>query len=148
MATRDPQDIADEDARIGNIGDRDLIMGPARAIKDKLNEDLTGGAYVGSRLNVPSNTRLGKMSAGDTRLLNTTDADNARDELISRYAGDIAKDREKSKYQRMMQLGADLVNKKKGGKVKKMSKGGNVASSASKRGDGIAQRGKTKGRFC
>jgi hypothetical protein len=32
---------------------------------------------------------------------------------------------------------------KKGGKVKKMSKGG----SASSRADGIAQRGKTKGRF-
>jgi hypothetical protein len=35
---------------------------------------------------------------------------------------------------------------KRGGKVKKMAKGGSV-SSASKRADGIAQRGKTKGRF-
>ena len=33
---------------------------------------------------------------------------------------------------------------KKGGKVKKMSGGG----SASKRADGIAQRGKTRGKFC
>jgi hypothetical protein len=36
---------------------------------------------------------------------------------------------------------------KKGGKVKKMASGGMTAS-ASKRGDGIAQRGKTKGRVC
>jgi len=36
---------------------------------------------------------------------------------------------------------------KKGGKVKKMASGGKV-SSASKRADGIAQRGKTKGRMC
>ena len=36
---------------------------------------------------------------------------------------------------------------KKGGKVKKMASGG-TTSSASKRGDGIAQRGKTKGRVC
>ena len=36
---------------------------------------------------------------------------------------------------------------KKGGAVKKMASGGKV-SSASKRGDGIAQRGKTKGRMC
>ena len=36
---------------------------------------------------------------------------------------------------------------KKGGKVKKMASGGMI-SSASKRGDGIAQRGKTKGRVC
>jgi len=35
----------------------------------------------------------------------------------------------------------------KGGAVKKMASGGSV-SSASKRGDGIAQRGKTKGRMC
>ena len=35
---------------------------------------------------------------------------------------------------------------KKGGKVKKMAKGGSV-SSASKRGDGCATKGKTKGRF-
>ena len=36
---------------------------------------------------------------------------------------------------------------KKGGKVKKYASGGSV-SSASKRADGIAQRGKTKGRIC
>ena len=39
---------------------------------------------------------------------------------------------------------------KRGGKVKKMASGGmtSKASSASRRGDGIAQRGKTKGRMC
>lgn len=36
---------------------------------------------------------------------------------------------------------------KRGGAVKKMASGGKV-SSASSRGDGIAQRGKTKGRMC
>jgi len=36
---------------------------------------------------------------------------------------------------------------KKGGSVKKMASGGKV-SSASSRADGIAQRGKTKGRMC
>lgn len=36
---------------------------------------------------------------------------------------------------------------KKGGAVNKMAKGGSVKSGASKRGDGIAQRGKTKGRM-
>jgi len=38
------------------------------------------------------------------------------------------------------------VGKAKGGKVAGYAKGGSV-SSASKRADGIAQRGKTKGRF-
>lgn len=36
---------------------------------------------------------------------------------------------------------------KRGGAVKKMASGGSV-SSASRRADGIAQRGKTKGKFC
>ena len=40
----------------------------------------------------------------------------------------------------------ETENFKRGGKVKKYAKGGSV-SSASKRGDGIAQRGKTKGRM-
>jgi hypothetical protein len=41
-------------------------------------------------------------------------------------------------------------NMKRGGAVKKMASGGmtSKASSASKRADGIAQRGKTKGRMC
>lgn len=37
---------------------------------------------------------------------------------------------------------------RRGGAVKKHAKGGSVKSSASKRGDGIAQRGKTKGKLC
>ena len=44
------------------------------------------------------------------------------------------------------QLRSDFGPYKKGGVVKKMAKGGKV-SSASSRGDGIAQRGKTKGRM-
>jgi hypothetical protein len=42
---------------------------------------------------------------------------------------------------------ADRSEMKRGGQVKKMASGGSV-SSASSRGDGIAQRGKTKGRMC
>jgi len=41
----------------------------------------------------------------------------------------------------------ESLGMKKGGTVKKMASGGSV-NSASKRGDGIAQRGKTKGRMC
>jgi hypothetical protein len=41
---------------------------------------------------------------------------------------------------------ADMGNMKKGGKVKKMASGGKV-SSASKRADGCATKGKTKGKM-
>jgi hypothetical protein len=40
------------------------------------------------------------------------------------------------------------MSKKKGGAVKKMAKGGMVKSSASKRADGIAVKGKTRGKIC
>jgi hypothetical protein len=40
------------------------------------------------------------------------------------------------------------VAKRSGGAVKKMASGGSVKSSASSRGDGIASRGKTRGRIC
>lgn len=41
---------------------------------------------------------------------------------------------------------SDVIGAKKGGAVKKMAKGGSVGS-ASKRADGCAQRGKTRGRM-
>jgi hypothetical protein len=45
--------------------------------------------------------------------------------------------------------GRDTEDRKKGGAIKKMAMGGSVkVSSASKRADGIAQRGKTKGKMC
>ena len=43
--------------------------------------------------------------------------------------------------------GDEAGNLKRGGAVKKMASGGSV-SSASSRGDGIAQRGKTRGKMC
>jgi hypothetical protein len=45
----------------------------------------------------------------------------------------------------LAQLGMQSKGMKKGGKVKKMASGGMTAS---KRGDGIAQRGKTRGKMC
>ena len=41
----------------------------------------------------------------------------------------------------------EVEEKAYGGKVNKMAKGGKVKKSSTSRGDGIAQRGKTKGRM-
>lgn len=118
-----PQDLVDRIARQENKEDRELVLGPvraagkaAKAVGDKVKEDLTGGAFVGSRLNMPSNTRLGKLSAADTRLLNKED------------------DRKKNPYEEEKKSPYGM---KSGGKV----------SSASKRADGCAIKGKTKGRM-
>lgn len=57
-----------------------------------------------------------------------------------------AEERDKADFYRRHGFKSD-GSFKKGGKVKKKAKGGSVKSSASKRGDGIATKGKTKGKF-
>ena len=165
-----PQDMVDRMAREENEADRELIMSPARAgvragkaVAEKLKKDLTGGAFVGSRLNMPSNTRLGKLNAADTRLLNKTDAMKknpyeTEENMGMKKGGPISKavmqkagfyDKGKTEKERQ-----DIVKKvttkpqrvamvAKAFLTKNMSHGGKI-SSASKRADGIALRGKTR----
>jgi hypothetical protein len=95
-------------------------------LKEKLSKDLTGGAYVGSRLNMPSNTRFGKMSPSDTKLLNDYDARDVQ--------GNLTKKTDRDMEERRTALEKDVKGMKSGGKV----------SSASSRADGCAIRGKTR----
>lgn len=96
--------------------------------------ETSGGAYTGSRLNMPSNTRLGKLNARDTKEFNKAEH--------SEYGKELSKAREAGIVPRMTKeakagYGSDTMpgsEYKKGGKVKKMARGG-----------GIEIRGKTKG---
>ena len=63
--------------------------------------------------------------------------------LLGNLAYDKLEDREEKKRMAAMGMPETTPAMKKGGKVKKYAKGG----SASKRGDGIAKRGKTRGKF-
>jgi hypothetical protein len=90
---KSPDQIVADIDRKQNEEDRDLIPRAGRMLKAKLNEDLTGGAYVGNRLDVKKDTT--KQSEKVIRAL----------------------------------------SKKAGGVIK---------SSASKRADGCAIRGKTR----
>ena len=128
MAKKDelPQAMVDRMKREENKEDRELIMGPvraagkaAKAAGESIKENLKQGAseYQPPKynLNMSSNTRLGKLSAADTRLLNKTDE-------MKKNPYEIEKE---SPYK----------------------KGGAVKSSASKRADGCAVKGKTRGRI-
>jgi hypothetical protein len=79
---------------------------------------------------------------------NRRDKTKAREEEAAMAAAATAGARGRGRGGMLAKLRPDLVDTgmKKGGKVKKMAKGGSV-SSASKRGDGCATKGKTKGRF-
>jgi hypothetical protein len=101
-------------------------------------------------VNNPAKARLMRaISAGsakkydqDARDQYATDMADERDA----YAADVTRQRDAALV--AQQLRSDFGPYKKGGVVKKMAKGGTVnVSSASRRGDGIAQRGKTKGRM-
>jgi hypothetical protein len=173
MAKKDelPQDLIDRIARQENEADRELFMTPLRAgvkagkaVGEKVKEDLTGGAYIGSRLNMPSNTRLGKLSAGDTALLNKSDASKDKERFMRgmglkaggkvskvdmQKAGFYDKDKTKSERQNIVKKVTTKPQRvaivEKAFSTKKMKTGGTV-SSASKRADGCAIKGKTKGR--
>jgi len=118
-----------EDDRKENEETKELLTRAGSMLRDKVNEDLTGGAYVGSRLNIPSNTRLGKLSPEDTALLNKQDATlQGQKDAVTRMR------KTHPEY-----FGADELAKSKG-----MKKGGKVRSSASKRADGCIQKGFTR----
>jgi hypothetical protein len=104
----------------------------AKAVKDKVNEDLTGGAYVGSRLNMG---KLYDKSVGSR-------AEEALNEGKPTLKDKIKTDINNSVQLYKQGLGMKSeplkdVNYKKGGKVK----------SASARADGCCVKGKTKGRM-
>jgi hypothetical protein len=87
---------------------------------------------------------MGKLSAagglGVLPAMISRDARGKREEEDARNA--IMAQNEEEKRQRLAGI-APVAGMKKGGKVKKMASGG----SASKRADGCAVRGKTKGKF-
>jgi hypothetical protein len=126
MGKKSPDAIVADIDRKQNEEDRDLIPRAGRMLKEKLSKDLTGGAYVGTRLNMPSNTRFGKMSPSDTKLLNDYDARDVQ--------GNLTKKTDRDMEERRTALEKDVKGMKSGGKV----------SSASKRADGCAIRGKTR----
>ena len=126
MGKKSPDQIVADIDRKQNEEDKDLIPRAGRMLKEKLSKDLTGGAYVGTRLNMPSNTRFGKMSPSDTKLLNDYDSRDIQ--------GNLTKKADRDMEERRTALEKDVKGMKAGGKV----------SSASKRADGCCIRGKTR----
>ena len=66
--------------------------------------------------------------------------------MIARSGYENEEEERRAQEQAAAEKAAAQGGMRKGGKVKKMAKGGSVGS-ASKRADGIAQRGKTRGKM-
>jgi hypothetical protein len=121
-----PQDLVDEIARKENKEDRELIAGPLRALKNKVKDNLDKGEKEHQAPKPRMN--LGKLpgKAADKKLdlkgYDDTEKKNAAIFLRKGFSDEDAKEMAKQKAF------------KSGGKV----------SSASKRADGCAIRGKTR----
>jgi hypothetical protein len=105
-----------------------------------------GEAYVGSRLNMPSNTRLGKLSPSDTKDVNRYDrSESGKEQAAARKEGIVPR---MTKEQKAGVSSSDSMSGseyKKGG-MAKMAKSGK--SSCYAKGGGIESKGKTKGKMC
>jgi len=156
MSEKEPGDRVRPDENYGNEGRRTGPVGvgkaPARTAprRPRLNTsgvtdmDLTGGAE--------SPDQTGGRGVGSRGSLGT--------KLVQGYGGrrfhpeydtDVVAGRDRDRALNAQLGGFDQgpagSTYKKGGAVKKMASGG-MASSASKRADGIAQKGKTRGKVC
>ena len=71
-----PNEIVADIDRRQNEEDLDLVPRAGRMMRNKLNEDLTGGAYVGNKLNMGKDrgSRLGRVSKEDSDMIMRQDA--------------------------------------------------------------------------
>lgn len=128
---------AEQEEKESNEGPRKAVgeaIGKAVDYVKKAPEELMRGVRrVGQDLGIAEDTTQYKKTPQGERMANSDIAKGARNEVRLHKEG------------MGMRAKNDEFEKKKGGAIK-MAKGGSV-SSASKRADGIAQRGKTKGKM-
>jgi hypothetical protein len=125
MAKSPDQIVADID-RKQNEEDRDLIPRAGRMLKEKLAKDLTGGASQRTNLNMGKLPGKSADKKLDLKNYDDIEKQNAAVFLRKGFSDEDAKDMAKQKA---------------------FKTGGVVKSSASKRADGCAIKGKTKGRM-
>jgi hypothetical protein len=123
-----------------------MVRNLARA---KAEADMARAATKGGKLSEYITPELGytqKLLQGPTKqLTGPSKAELVARDRAARAAG---REAERTNFNRYTnELGAADLPYKKGGKVKKMASGGMARSSASSRGDGIASRGKTRGKM-
>ena len=114
---------------------RAMAAGMGVGMGEEMGAGMRGMGAMGRGIEVPTRENMLEeaMRKSDARR-----AERMREKSFGEEAMDAVKS-----YGRSYREGMGM---KKGGKVKKYKKGGTV-SSASKRADGIAVKGKTKGRF-
>jgi len=136
--------VRPEEAMIGGGGLK-TVAALARGLAGR--KGATAGGEKLAQYVTPELGYSQKLLQGPTKQLTGP----SKAELVARdRAGRAAgREAERTNFNRYTnELGAADLPYKKGGKVKKMASGGMARSSASSRADGIASRGKTRGKMC
>lgn len=147
----------------GKGADRDTDTGvdvmPSYAAKEALKEAPSRGMPVSSSDAIPSylTNQVSRTGGGKPEITDVYTGDESSPVFKKNELGQVyipLPEKRLKEYQDRRDLVNANVNNpgysagmKKGGAVKKMASGG-MASSASKRADGIAQKGKTRGKIC
>jgi len=131
-AAKSKSTYEDTGAKIGSQGD--FKMKPA--VPEKIEDKKRYGQGLTPYEKGKSISDMSKMLSGGKKETNKSIDDDEKLFSTRRRAAGMSQ-----------KINEGVYGMKKGGATKKMASGGKV-SSASSRGDGIAQRGKTKGRIC
>ena len=122
----------------------ELLLNPGRAVLSAVARPLESADKVRSAVTTGANAVKNSAPAKAFREAKFTKAASKDADDIA--AAGQAKETAEAVSRANKFLPDEAFSFKRGGAVKKMASGGSV--SASRRGDGIAQRGKTRGRMC
>ena len=118
-------------------------LSPTQAFRTDFSDEKMGPKYkTGKKESKKTETKEGERGSVDR----TDEVKSSGPDMSKVNKEDAKSARELTATEKAQNLMSPGYNKKKGGMIKKMSSGGKVGS-ASRRADGCAMRGKTKGRI-
>ena len=137
---RDEEGNIQTETKVGGVGEPMKMASFKEAFREARNRGDKTFEYMGKKFTTEM--------AGDKKAATPAAPKTAFEKRAAKQTAARAARAASSAARKNEPLGnmSDVVAAKKGGKVKKYASGGSV-SSASKRADGCAQRGKTKGRM-
>ena len=144
--SEEAMDIADSMSR-GAAGTSETVKAKPKATPKAVPKPAAKAATAPAAKAAPvDETKLSlsdrmKLSRDRAKAGSTTDTRSVGERLRAAFAG-------KNRGGNSVDFSGSGMGMKKGGATKKMASGGMTSSSASKRADGIAVKGKTRGKMC
>ena len=139
--------VAEEAGQFGDAGSSRTVKAKPKAMPKAMPKPAAKTESAPAAKTAPvDETKLSlsdrmKLSRDRAKAGSTTDTRSVSQRLRAAFAG-------KNRGGNSVDFSGSGMGMKKGGATKKMASGGMTSSSASKRADGIAVKGKTRGKMC